>query len=85
VAPTQRNFSMWHIFISQGPRETKYINHTYTLIPKHDTYIMASTSALSNSKVSELQQSGDFSIKSESVTPKLGSFDEYWIELSADI
>ena len=46
-------------------------------IPKHDTYIMASTSALSNSKVSELQQSGDFSIKSESVTPKLGSFDEY--------
>ena len=35
---------------------------------------MASTSAqtLSNSKVSELQQSGDFSIKSESVTPKLG-------------
>ena len=32
VALTQRNFSMWHIFISQGPRETKYINHTYTPI-----------------------------------------------------
>jgi hypothetical protein len=43
----------------------------------NDTYIMASTSALSNSKVSELQQSGDFSIKSESVTPKLGSFTVY--------
>lgn len=40
---------------------------------------MASTSALSNSKVSELQQSGDFSIKSESVTPRLGSFIAYWM------
>lgn len=71
MAYTERNFSMWHIFISQGPRETKCITHTipYT---KTDTYTMASTSALSNSKVSELQQSGDFSIKSESVTPKLG-------------
>lgn len=35
---------------------------------------MASTSAngLSNGQVSDLQQSGEFSIKSESVTPKLG-------------
>jgi hypothetical protein len=75
VALTERNFSMWHIFISQGPRETKYINYTISLYTyPEDTYIMASTSALSNSKVSELQQSGDFSIKSESVTPKLGSF-----------
>jgi len=42
---------------------------------------MASTSALSNSKVSELQQSGDFSIKSESVTPKLGTFGHKLLEI----
>lgn len=35
---------------------------------------MASTSAsaLTNGQVTDLQQSGDFAIKSESVTPKLG-------------
>lgn len=35
---------------------------------------MASTSAaaLSNGQVSDLQMSGDYAIKSESVTPKLG-------------
>lgn len=37
---------------------------------------MASTSAagLSNGQVNDLQMSGDFAIKSESVTPKLGRF-----------
>jgi hypothetical protein len=30
--------------------------------------------ALSNAQVSELQQQGEFAIKSESVTPKLGTF-----------
>jgi hypothetical protein len=85
VALTERNFLMWHIFISQGPRETKYINYTISLYLPRRHYIMASTSALSNSKVSELQQSGDFSIKSESVTPKLGSFSKHLDRVRADM
>ena len=69
-------------FYQPGTRETKCIIHTipYT---KTDTYTMASTSALSNSKVSELQQSGDFSIKSESVTPKLGKFGHKSLEIES--
>jgi len=65
-------------FYQPGTRETKYsVRQVYTSTYIHTTpsITMASTSAqaLSNGKVSELQQSGDFSIKSESVTPKLGS------------
>jgi hypothetical protein len=35
---------------------------------------MASSSSLSQAQVTELQQAGDFAIKSESTTPKLGEF-----------
>jgi hypothetical protein len=80
----QVEVNTWHLlsgifrcgtFLSARDQEklsTSTILYPYTY--PEDTYIMASTSALSNSKVSELQQSGDFSIKSESVTPKLGTF-----------
>jgi hypothetical protein len=70
---------MWHFEFSQGREKFDHqllIAHHIPSPIYTDTYTkMASTSAqgLSNGQVSELQQSGDYAIKSESVTPKLGA------------
>jgi hypothetical protein len=44
----------------------------------------ASTSALSSNKINELQQEGDFAIKSEAVTPKLGECHSAGFEWTTD-